>query len=279
MHTETRRDLLARIAHASLGATGLSLLAPPLDNERTRWQSPMPTFIPPGWWLYRDHLIPNVKDGPFLRAKPTQSAVYLGHGVAITAAHAGAPREAVDVRPISFPRDGVPATADLLLYRTEAHRDLIPFPLATRPPRPGTPLVHAGLGRHRQTPERFAPAVYHFPLTPEEWRAAPERHYSPLFRFESIPFSESIPATSCESGDSGGLILAWNAEVERWELAGLIVFGSVSIEVDAGPPIVLANGLDLTDPIIHGQIKEYILAAEANGGAGNLQARKKEPAR
>lgn len=268
MNTETRRDLLSRIAQASLGATGLSLLATPLASERTQWQSPMPPFIPPGWSLYRDHLIPNVKDGPLFRSKPTQSAVYLGHGVAITAAHAEAPQEAVDARPITFPREGEPATADLLLYRVKDTRDLMPLPLATRAPAPGTPLVHAGLGRHRTTPERFAPGVYHFPLPPEECRAAPTHHHSPLFSFESIPFSEIVPATRCDNGDSGGLILAWNAEAARWELTGLIAFRSLSLEVPSGPPVVLTYGIDLTDPIIQRQIKDYMAGGNANSSHG-----------
>lgn len=266
MHTETRRDALVRIAQASLGATGLSFLAIPPAPERTRWQSPMPSFIPPGWEFYSDHLIPNVKEGPFLRSKPTQSSVYLGHGVAITAAHAGAPPDASDAKAISYPQGQEATSADLLLYRVKGHRNLTPLPLATRPPTPGTPLVHAGFGRHRAPPDRFAPAVYHFPLTPEEWRAAPPSHYSPLFRFQSIPFSETNSAIRCDSGDSGdsgGLILAWNREEARWELAGLIAFGSVSIETPLGPPIVLAVGIDLTDPIIRRQIKEYIADGNA----------------
>jgi hypothetical protein len=258
MHESTRRHILTSIAQASLGAAGLALLTVPKHEARSYWASRMPPCIPPGWWIYRDHLIPNTKSGPLLRSKQQASSVYLGNGAVLTAAHNGPPPKAQDVEHLTFSYDGVRYRPDLLLYRIPERNDLSPLPIASIAPAPGSPLVHAGMGRHRSTEERFAPAIFQFVYTPEECKAAKSDYFTPLFQFELLRTSPEMAPTPCHVGDSGGPVFGYNPKERRWELVGLLCYKSKSIGDDAHTSRLLAAAVDLTNPFIRERIVQYI---------------------
>ena len=258
MHESTRRHLLTSIAHASLGAAGLALLTVPKHGNRSQLASPMPPTIPPGWWLYRDHLIPNTKSGLLFRSKHQASAVYLGNGAVLTAAHNGPPPSAQDVEHLPFSYDGVRYRPDLLLYRIPERKHLSPLPIASIAPAPGSPLVHAGIGRHRSAGERFAPGMFQFVYTPEECKATKGDYFTPLFQFELLRNSPDMAPTACNVGDSGGPVFGYNPKERRWELVGLLCYKSESIGDGVHPSRLLALAIDLTNPLIRRSIVRYV---------------------
>jgi hypothetical protein len=83
-------------------------------------------------------------------------------------------------------------------------------------------------------------------------------YITPLFLFESIPCQPGKAATLCDTGDSGGPILGWNAMAGAWELVGLVAHRSFAVTNDQGQPIILTSALDLTHPLLRTRIAEYV---------------------
>ena len=226
----------------------------------------MPATIPDGWGRFTENLIPIAKPGLFFRAKPQQSSVYLGDGVGLTAAHNGPPVDAFDIRHVQSPIQSDRPNADLLLYRIESPPDAPSLEIASTTPLPGDPLVHAGLGRHRAPPARFAPGLYRCPCTPQESISVPGSFCSPLFTFEALPFASEVPIVECNDGDSGGMVLGWDSRNRTWQLVGILAYRSFEAVSVPERPRVITCAIDITHPAIREQIMNYIAHAPSVRG-------------
>lgn len=214
----------------------------------------MPPFVPFGWEKYVGNLI-RITTPTFFRSAPAASAVYLGNGAFLTAAHNNPPPDAFDVRDVYFSELGLKRKADLLLYRSRNIPRAPALDIAKIAPLPGAFLVHAGIGRHRLESERFAPGIYLFPASLEENFLAGRNFLSPLFQFKSIPFASGKGPVESREGDSGGLILGWDSVDRKWELVGMLAYRSESIETE-----VMVAAIDLTPPEIRNQIMSYVFS-------------------
>jgi hypothetical protein len=254
MHEITRRAALVTLA-----LSGLGTLSPPSTRSWLNYQRPLPDHFPQGWEPLRGYLLASVKPGPFLRSKPTHSAVYLGNGAALTAAHAAPPEGAYDVRPVRFSFTGGNETADLLLYRMKNTPNLPVVPLAEQLPQPGSPLVHGGMGHHRSPSTRVAPGSFMYVCTPEESMQNGPLYHSPLFRLESTPFAKDGEPERVAVGDSGGPVFAFNYQQGVWELAGILVSSMRDgFVISDGRVLHIAQAVDLTHWEIRQQLVSYV---------------------
>jgi hypothetical protein len=248
-----------RAALVTLALTGLATVSPHSTRSWLDCQQPLPDNFPRGWEPLRGYLLASIKPGPFLRQKPTHSAVYLGNGAALTAAHAAAPEGAYDVRPVKFSFTGGNETADLLLYRIKDAPKLPAVTLAEQLPLPGSPLVHAGMGAHRSASSHLGPGILLYVCTPEESMLTGAPHHSPLFLVDTIPYLNGVETTRVAVGDSGGPVFVFNDRRGAWELAGILVSSLRDGLVDSdGRALHIAQAVDLTDWEIRQQLVSYV---------------------
>jgi hypothetical protein len=168
-----------------------------------------------------------------------RSAVYLGDGWVLTAAHVGAgpvvfegarfaplPGSAVTLRAPGAPGH----TADLVLFRVDPAPALPRLELRRAPVRPGTSLLMVGYGRGRGEPAGAAGYAL-LPGAVKRWgtnRAADSRGTLPgpggsLTRCFYTEFSSGATPHEAQAsrGDSGGAVFARGAA--HWKLAGIML--------------------------------------------------------
>jgi len=165
------------------------------------------------------------------------TAVYLGHGWVLTAAHVGVSNIdlggttfAADVRSRErvFNPDGT--AADLMLFRIDPEPDLPPLGIPAESPPIGTPIVMigSGLGRGEKTIVRGRVGFSWEPPSVKRWGTSLVHEYR---HDQSVGFTDafatrfSIAKTAHEAhaahGDSGGAAFAYIED--RWQLVGIIL--------------------------------------------------------
>jgi hypothetical protein len=232
----------------------------------------MPAYIPAGWQSRVNALQANTNS--FLHIGYNTSAISLGGGVFLTAAHCGAPEGVCDVQYIEYKMpNGKVVRPDLLLYRKKDALEDPFLPITQSLPPNGHPIIHAGLSKKRSSSEHFAPGRIMYSLPP--LASSHDPYVSPLLVFTALPFKDGDSAVALTKGDSGGAVFTFNSFEKRWELLGIIV-------KTLNYPMHLTNGeivpvptfqgaaVDLSYPPITAKIEAY-RARSFNFGPGILE--------
>lgn len=220
----------------------------------------MPEGFEPGWEKFRTRLLPNLTN--ILPPRTVGGCIALGNGAFLTAAHCGDLKQGNNARYLSYSEKNQTLRPDLLLFRRLSF-GVSTIPIATNLPKVGSPIIHAALGDHRSPASRFSPGIFTgnsniFAVSKYD----KGKYISPIFTFKSVESNSHVAATPVESGDSGGMIIAFSYDKNQWELIGLIIGHLRTVNQDDSINLNQRNireayAVNLCYPQIKSQIESY----------------------
>jgi hypothetical protein len=218
---------LALVVFAGFGASGLVI-----ENEKDALNHQVPDDDP-GW--------ANVG------VCNSWTAVYLGRGWVLTAAHVGVSNVVLDgtmykadvkSRQRALNDDG--SRADLMLFRIDPEPDLPSLKVSAESPPIGSPIVMvgSGLGRGEKTTGGGRIGYSWQPPSLKRWGTSTVQEYLPeqsVGNTDAFATRFSIAKTAHEAhaahGDSGGAAFAYLEG--RWQLVGIIL----AVDIHTGQPV------------------------------------------
>jgi hypothetical protein len=205
------------------------------------------------------------------------TAVYLGRGWAITAAHVGAAditlegtKYVADIESRERVRNTDGTTADLMLFRIDPVPDLPSVEISTESPPTGSSIVMvgSGLGRGEKTTAQGRAGFSWQPPLIKRWGTSMVHEY---FHDQSVGNTDvfatrfSIAQTADEAqaarGDSGGAAYAYLKN--RWQLVGIIL----AVDNHDGQPVrsaVYGNRTMIADLSRYIQFIRSVIDAPSN---------------